>query len=287
MRLLILGGTSFVGRHAVEAALDRGHEVTIFNRGRTNAGLFAGRVEERRGDRATGDYESLTDDSWDGVVDVNAYFGRQVAQAVAALDGRVGHYTFVSTVSVYAEPGKLAEIEDRDSEQVTGETYGALKVVCEEEVRGAFGERSTMVRPGIVAGPHDPTDRFTHWVRAGAAGGSVEVARPDQPVQVVHGRDLGDFLVSVTERGTTGAYDAVGERLELGDLVRRVAGVAGTEVHVAAGGGGADAPLTLPPDGSADWLFGMDPAPATAAGLRNRPVEETIADTLAWDRGRS
>jgi 2'-hydroxyisoflavone reductase len=286
MRLLILGGTSFVGRHAVEAALDRGHEVTIFNRGRTNAGLFEGRVDERRGDRATGDYASLADGRWDGVIDVNAYFKRQVTQAVAAVGGRAGHYTFVSTVSVYSEPGKLAEIDDRDSEQVTGETYGALKVVCEDEVRAAFGENSTMVRPGIVAGPHDPTDRFTHWVRVGAAGGEVAVSRPDQPVQVVHGRDLGDFLVHVTEQGTTGAYDAVGEQLELGDLVQRVASVAGSTVTVEPGEAESDAPLTLPPDGSHDWLFRIDPAPATAAGLRNRPIAETIADTLTWDQGR-
>jgi 2'-hydroxyisoflavone reductase len=283
--LLILGGTSFVGRHAVEAALDRGHRVSIFNRGRTNAGLFADRVDERRGDRATGDYASLADGRWDGVIDVNAYFRRQVQQAMEALGDRVGHYTFVSSISAFSSPGQLATTDDPDAEQVTGENYGALKVVCEDEVRAKFGDRSTIVRPGFVAGPHDPTDRFTHWVRVGAAGGSVVVPRPEQPLQVIDGRDLGAFLVHVTEQVLGGTFEAVGHRGRLADVVRRVAAVAGSAVEVEQGESTAE--LVLPLDGSHDWLFDMDPGPAAAAGLRNRPLEETISDTLAWDRTRS
>ncbi|HEX9968623.1 MAG TPA: NAD-dependent epimerase/dehydratase family protein, partial [Acidimicrobiales bacterium] len=139
MRMLVLGGTSFVGRHIVEAALDAGHHVTLFNRGRTNPGLFDG-VEERHGDREAGDYASLPEGSWDAVVDVNAYYPRAVRQAVAALEGRVGHYTFVSTCSVYAlggdgpvdESHPLATVDDPDTEVVDNETYGGLKVLCEQ-----------------------------------------------------------------------------------------------------------------------------------------------------------
>ncbi|HVF74213.1 MAG TPA: NAD-dependent epimerase/dehydratase family protein [Acidimicrobiales bacterium] len=302
MRLLVLGGTSFVGRHIVEAALDGGHDVTLFNRGQTNPGLFDG-CEQRHGDRDKGDYASLADGTWDAVLDVNAYIPRVVREVAAALDGRVGHYTFVSTVSVYVVSGddsvdestELATLDDPTTEVVDNETYGGLKVLCEREVTAAFRGRSTIVRPGIVAGPFDPTDRFTYWVRRAARGGIVAApARPDQPVQVVHARDLADFTVGATAEGLEGPFNAVGptEPMTLAGLIEACAAAARSDVEVE----WVDEsflreqrvrmPLYVPSHAQLDGVFRCSPAKALAAGLHNRPVTETAADTLAWDRTR-
>ena len=291
-----------MGRHIVEAALAGGHEVTVFNRGKTNPGLFEG-VEERHGDRKEGDYASLSEGSWDAVIDVNAYYPRAVREAVAAVKGRADHYTFISTCSVYAGPGEgpvdeshpLAVVSDPTTEEVDNETYGGLKVLCEQEAAAAFPGRCTVVRPGIVAGPHDPTDRFTYWVRRAARGGAVLAPnRRDQPVQVVHARDQADFIVAATAAGLDGAYNTVGPSVSLASLIEACASAAGTsgslevawvdepflqerEVHV---------PLYIPSGMGIDGLFRCSSAKAEAAGFRNRPLVETAADTLAWDRTR-
>ena len=304
MRLLLLGGTGFVGRHITEAALDAGHDVTLFNRGQTNAGLFEG-AARLTGDRESGDLAALTTGEWDAVVDVNAYTPRRVREAIAALDGRVGHYTFISTVSVYVhgpstaapvdESAPLERLEDPSTEQVTGETYGGLKVRCEEEVQAAFPTSSSIVRPGIVGGPHDPTDRFTWWVRRAARGGEMLVPdRPEQPVQVVHGRDQGDFVVALTAAGTCGAFNSVGpsERLTLRSLVEACAEAAGSSVEPVwvpesfVAEHQIPFPLYLPTEAGIDNIFEASSSAAEAAGLRNRPIVETAADTLAWDRTR-
>ena len=306
MRLLLLGGTGFVGRHITEAALAAGHDVTLFNRGQTNAGLFEG-VPRLVGDREAGDLAALSSGEWDAVVDVNAYTPRRVRESIAALDGRVGHYTFISTVSVYehgpstgsavdesAPVDRLAEGADLDA--VTNESYGALKVLCEEEVLAAFGPSSTtVVRPGIVAGPHDPTDRFTWWVRRASRGGEMLVPdRPDQPVQAVHARDQGDFVVAVTEGRVGGVFNSVGPSspLTLRGLVEACAEAAGADVEPVwvpeafVAEHQIPFPLYLPSAAGIDNIFEASSAAAEAAGLRNRPIVETAADTLAWDRTR-
>ena len=306
MRILMLGGTGFVGRHITEAALDAGHDVTIFNRGQTNSDLFP-QATRLTGDRSTGDLESLRGGEWAAVVDVNAYIPRVVREAVAALDGRVGHYTFISTVSVYVhgpskggavrvdESAPLERLEDPTTEVVTNDSYGGLKVLCEEEVQAAFGSSATIVRPGIVGGPHDPTDRFTWWVRRAARGGEMLVPdRPDQPVQVVHGRDQGDFVVAVTAAGVGGVFNSVGpsEPLTLRGLVEACASAAGSSVEPVwvsesfVAEHAIPFPLYLPSEAGIDDLFEASPAAAKAAGLRNRPIVDTAADTLAWDRTR-
>jgi 2'-hydroxyisoflavone reductase len=305
MELLILGGTGFVGRHITEAAIDLGHDVTVFNRGRTNPDDFAG-VRRLTGDRDAGELDTLRSGQWDAAIDVNAYTPRRVREMVAALDGRVGHYTFISTVSVYVHgpssgPGSVDErspvgrIEDDTVEEVTAETYGPLKVLCEEEVMRAFPDASTIVRPGIVAGPHDPTDRFTWWVRRAARGGEMLVPdRPDQPVQVVHARDQADFVVAATAAGTTGVFNSVGPSapLTLRELLDACASAAGTSVEPVWASEEFVAehsipyPLHLPTSAGIDDIFEVSAAAAEAAGLRNRPIEETAADTLAWDRTR-
>src|SRR5687768_1503047 len=298
MRLLVLGGTRFLGRAIVDAALERGHELTLFNRGRTNAGLFR-EVEQIRGDRTT-DLSSLDGRDWDSVLDVATFLPRAVRLSVEALEGRVGRYVYVSSISAYAdqstpavEGAPLAQLDDRDAEDV--EHYGALKAACEGIVGDAFGGRALVVRPGLIVGPHDPTDRFTYWPRRIAEGGRVLApAPPDQPVQFIDVRDLAEWIVAATEDELGGAYNATGDAItfeRLLDECRRVSG--GAEIvwvpseHLVAAGVGEwmELPLWIvSPEYSA--MHRTDVSKAKRAGLRFRPLAETIADTLAWDAAR-
>lgn len=294
MRLLVLGGTQFVGRHLVAAALDAGHDVTLFNRGKTNPGLFPA-ATELVGDREAGDLTALEDGEWDGVIDVNAYVPRVVTQLVDVLGERAGHLTFVSTGSVYDlaglhdvdESAPLARLDDPATEEVTGETYGALKVLCEQAAQAGYPGRSSIVRPGIVAGPHDPTDRFTWWARRMAEGGSIDVtARGDQPVQVIDGRDLGAFLLHVTVERIGGVFNAVGpaEPTTLERLSELCAASGGLKTDVRFDVEGSETPpLALPSDGSFDPLFRIRTDHAIAHGLQHRDLTETAADTVAWE----
>jgi len=297
MLVLVLGGTSFVGRAIVEDLLDHGHTPTLFSRGKTGTDLFP-EVERRAGDRDTGDYAALADGRWDAVVDVSAYVPRHVAQAADAV-GDVGRYLFISTGSVYdrlqasdgmtEDAARLAPY--RESEEITGETYGPLKAACEDDVLARFGDRATIVRPGVVAGPHDPTDRFTYWVRRAAKGGRVALpGRPDQPVQVVDARDLARLVVALLEADRPGTYNAVGPQpaVTLRELVETCARAAGASVEVVP----VDPSLVDPglplvlPDPTADVVFRRSAAAAHAAGMSSTPLEKTAADTLAWDRVR-
>jgi 2'-hydroxyisoflavone reductase len=298
MNLLILGGTSFVGRAIVDDALASGHTVTLFSRGKTGSDLFPA-LDRRIGDRDTGDYASLATGSWDAVIDVTGYVPRHVAQAADALGDRVGRYLFISTGSVYdrtqagdgitEDSARLAP--ERDTEEITGETYGPLKVACEDDVMARFGDRATIVRPGIVAGPHDPTDRFTYWVRRAARGGRAALpGRPDQPVQVVDSRDLARLVIALAEKDRTGIYNAVGpaDPVTLEALIRTSAKAAGADIEtvpVAADAVDPGFPLVLP-DPSWDVMFRRSAAAAYDAGMPKTALEKTAADVLAWDRER-
>jgi 2'-hydroxyisoflavone reductase len=299
VKLLVLGGTKFLGRAIVEAALERGDEVTLFNRGLTNPGLFP-EVERVRGDR-TADLGPLAGRTWGAVVDVAAYQPRVVALSTAALSGRVGRYTFVSTVSVYAdqsvppvEGAATAELTRPDDESI--ETYGARKAECERVVEEEFGEGAFVVRPGLIVGPHDPTDRFTYWPRRVAAGGTVLApGSPDDPVQFVDVRDLGAWIVRATAAGTSGTFNATGESFPFSRLLdecRRVTQSDAEFVWVPSDkllAAGVEEWMGLPL-----WIASPDfqavsrvvVAKALGAGLTFRPLAETIADTLAWDAQR-
>ena len=298
MRLLVLGGTRFLGRALVEAALERGHELTLFNRGQTNPGLFP-QAEQIHGDR-TVDLSPLDGREWDAVLDVATFLPRAVRHSVEALDGRVGRYAYVSSISAYAdlsvpavEGAPLAELDDRDAEDV--EHYGALKAACEGIVVEAFADRSLVVRPGLIVGPHDPTDRFTYWPRRIAEGGSVLApAPPDQPVQFIDVRDLATWIVAATENELDGVYNATGDAVTFQQLLDECLRVSGdaelvwvpSERLVAAGvGEWIELPLWIvAPEYAA--MHRTDVTKAKRAGLQLRPLAETISDTLAWDAAR-
>ena len=234
MKLLMIGGTRFVGWQIVAAAQARGHEVTVFHRGKTAAPEG---VEAIVGDR-DGELDRLGDRRWDAVVDTCGYVPRLVRDAVEALRDRVEHFTFISTVSVYAdfsprpvdENAALATLEDPSTEKVTGETYGGLKVLCEEEVLSGMPGRALIPRPGLIVGPRDYTDRVTHWPARLSLGG--EVAAPgtgEEPVQFIDGRDLAEFTVAMVEARETGIYNCTGPdyTLSMREFLHRSAAVVG------------------------------------------------------------
>ncbi|MCU1600337.1 MAG: NAD-dependent epimerase/dehydratase family protein [Frankiales bacterium] len=282
MDVLVLGGTSFVGRWIVQDLLDRGHAPTLFTRGRTGAELFPG-TSRATGDREAGDYASIAGSTWDAVVDVSAYVPRHVAEAAAAVT--TGRYLFISTGSVYdrtaATDGMLEDTPRlpayRESEVVDGDTYGPLKVACEDDVLSLHGDRATVVRPGIVAGPHDPTDRFTWWTRQ---TGTVEVpGRLEQPVQVVDARDLARLVVLLIEQDLPGTYNAVGPQpaVTLAELARVCGADDLVQVDTKPG-----FPLVLA-DETWDVMFRRSAAAALKVGMPTTPLATTAADTRAWD----
>ncbi len=297
MKLLFVGGTSFVGRHAVEAAVAAGHDVTVFHRGSTNDDLLAGSIAHRHGDRDRPDYSALDDDTrWDAVIDVSAYVPRHVDQVAEAIAGRTGQYVHISSISAYDETMVTtdedsplnADLPDATTEDRSARTYGARKAMCERVGRRRFGDdRTTVIRPTYVAGPHDTTDRFTYWARRTARGGDVAIVGGGAPLQVVDARDLGQFIVVCAESRVTGAFDAVGPWSPIEEFLATItpSGVAARFVDV---GGEAleKVGVRLP-------LLSADPEPAAfmtrpgsrakAAGLATRPLADTAAATRAWD----
>jgi 2'-hydroxyisoflavone reductase len=298
MRILIIGGTVFVGRYITEAALAGGHDVTVFHRGRSGADLFAS-ATHLLGDRNE-DLSALSAGSWDATIDVCAYFPRQVRSLAGALDGRGGHYVFISSTSAYKTPvapgfnedAPLAGLDDPATEEITDETYGGLKVAGERLAAELFG-RTTVVRPTYVIGPHDNSGRFTWWVERIARGG--EVLAPGgaaDPIQVIDARDLGSWVVSLVAGSVDGVFHAVSPAppFGFGDLLEAMAaevappGTSLTWVDadflLDAGETAETIPLWPGGDSERD-INTADPARAFAAGLRPRPVRQSIADVHA------
>lgn len=302
MRLLILGGTRFVGRHLAQAALEGGWDVTLFNRGRHDSRAFPD-AEQRIGDR-DGGLGALANGSWDVVVDTCGYVPRIVRASAELLASRIGLYVYISSASVYADksqPGltedaPLVELDNPTSEDVEAD-YDGLKAACEQAVQESVDGRAAIVRPGLIVGPHDPTNRFTYWVTRMAAGGDVLAPEPAaQPAQVIDARDLAEWVLRLAAADGAGIYNAVGDVSTMGEVLSTIA---------AATGGGArlrwieerrllgaglepwrDVPLWLAPgtDPSYRGFLAMSNARAKAAGLQLRPLAETVRDTLEWAR---
>jgi 2'-hydroxyisoflavone reductase len=298
LKLLLLGGTKFLGRATVEAALERGHDVTLFTRGETNPELFP-EAEKLRGDRAA-DLSSLAGRTWDAVVDTSGYFPGAVQASAEALRDAVGRYLFVSSVSAYADFSEGPSEDSKRAELAEGhpidemlpeyENYGALKALCEDAVTEIFGERAVIVRPGLIVGPHDPTGRFTYWPHRIALGGDFVVPAPaNGQFQIIDARDLGGWLVDLSENGASGAFNAVHPGFtwaELVDAGLRVTGSDARPVWIDSDwlaerevGEWMELPMWLR---DPDWV-GMnraDSSRAVGAGLGFRPLEDTIRGTL-------
>ena len=303
MDVLILGGTGFLGRYLVEAALEEGHRITLFNRGLSEPELFP-EVEKLEGDR-DGDLSALQGRRWDAVIDTCGYVPRVVRASAKVLAGAVDHYTFVSSISVYSdgiaagadEAAPVRELSDPKVEEVTGETYGGLKALCERAAEEEMPGRVMNVRPGLISGPRDPTDRFTYWPRRISAGGEVLAPdRKERTVQYIDVRDLAAWIVGISEERRTGTYNATGPDYELtmGRLLEECEAVGGagaefvwvSEKFLEENGVQpfTELPLWVPREDAA--MLAVDYSRASEAGLTFRPLVETIEDVLAFDRAR-
>jgi 2'-hydroxyisoflavone reductase len=298
MRILFIGGTRFVGRAMAAAAIDAGHDVTLLHRGSTGDDPFAD-ATHLHADR-DGDLSVLGTGEWDATVDVSAYLPGQVDTLATALGGRGGHHVYISTVSVYRDPDGPGADEDapvwdpapEGVEQVTGDTYGPLKVACELAARNRYGAGLTIVRPTYVVGPYDPTGRFTWWVaRASRGGRMLAPGPPDVPFQLIDARDLGVWVVSLAEREQAGTFTAAQPGSTFGEMLAEVASAAEGRAELVwvdadwlaeRGIGAGELPMWS--EGSTGWALAMSSQRATAAGLTHRPLSETVRDTQAWMR---
>ena len=299
LRILILGGTGFIGPHEVRYALARGHRVTLFNRGKTNPGLFP-EVEKLQGDRAVGDYRSLQGRDWDAVIDNPTTLPRWVRQAAGALKGHIQQYVFISTISVYAkndipnadETAELASAEEPESEDVR-KYYGPLKALSEKETEKAFPGYATILRPGLIVGPGDLSDRFTYWPARIAKGGEVLApGNPTDPVQIIDARDLAEFAIRVCETKTTGVYNCTGpqSRLTISELLGGVRAVMTSNASLTWVDANflkehnarpwVDLPVWVPPKNDSAGFASRDIRRALDRGLTFRPLAITAKDTL-------
>jgi 2'-hydroxyisoflavone reductase len=300
MRVLIVGGTAFVGRHIAQAALDAGHDVTLFHRGKTGADLFP-EATHLLGDRDD-DLSGLAGVSSDATIDTCGFFPRQVRSLAAALDGRGGRYVYISSVSAYStavpwnysEDAPLAEVSDEDATEITYQNYGGLKAACERDATRLFGPGTTIIRPTYVIGPYDRSYRFTWWVDRLAKGGRVLApGHPDDFIQLIDARDQGGWIVSLLERSITGTFHTVNPAppFGFGQMLAEIAAEVappGTELVwvdseflVGQGVDGNALPLWSEGDSEGASLSAANPAAAFAAGLSPRPLRQTVADIRA------
>lgn len=302
MRTLILGGTQFLGRHFVDAVQERGWELTLFNRGQSNPALYP-ELEQLRGDRdpkIEPGLAPLEGRSWDIVVDPSGYVPRLVDASLAALASS-GYYCFISTISVYGdfatphqdESAPLDEIDDPTTEEWMGPAYGPLKALCENAVRAARPESHLNVRAGLIIGPHDPTERYTYWVRRVARGGEVLApVGPEFPVQAIHARDIAEWSLAMAAGGHSGTYNVTSAVYPLGELLETARQVTGSDARFTyvseaflleqGVGPWMELPLWLPTEMAG--LMQTSIAAAQAQGLQERPLAQTILETYAWTR---
>lgn len=302
LRILVLGGTGFIGPHIVRRALARGHRVSIFNRGKTRPDLFP-EVEKLRGDRKTGDIAALEGHEWDAVIDNSASIPRWVRDSAGLLAKVAGQYLYTSSISAYADTSKpgmdetapLATLEDPTVEDVSGGTYGGLKALCEKEAEKAFGDRTTIVRPGLIVGPGDGSDRFTYWPARIDRGGEVLApGDPDDPVQFIDARDLASWYIHLVETRTTGVFNATGPAspLPVAGMLYGIRAVTSTpvtftwvdadflEAHEVAPW--QEMTVWVPPRAGYEGFSRVSNRRALEAKLTFRPLAETARDTLDW-----
>jgi 2'-hydroxyisoflavone reductase len=306
MDILVLGGTRFMGRRLVETALAHGHRVTLFHRGTAGADLFEGQVERILGDRDV-DLSALNGRKWDAVVDMPGYVPR-VVRKTSELLSSVERYLFISSISVYdPEPGsvsvhedsRLSTLQDETVEEITPETYGGLKVLCEKVVQEVFGERAIIIRPGYMVGSYDPSDRFTYYPwRMMKGGRMIAGGRKDAPMQVIDAKDIAAFCVSLLEKKSSGTFNVAGpdSPFRWDDFLTRCRDGLGVDTELAwfdaarleeAGClPGADLPLYQGMDLSSDPLMRTDNSRAVAAGLTFTPLEDTARDVAEWVKSR-
>ena len=308
LNILILGGTGFIGPHQIRYAVARGHKVSMFNRGKTNPGLFPKDVEHLEGDR-NGKLDALKGRKWDAVIDNPATLPRWVRDAAQLLKDSAGQYMFISTLSVYKDNSKpdmdendpLATLEDPTVEKITGETYGGLKALAEGEARKAFGDRTTIVRPGLIVGPGDNTDRFTYWpVRIARGGEVLAPGNPDDPIQIIDGRDLGEWTIRLVEQKTFGVFNATGPAgsFTTAQMLHGIRAVVPGSVPVSFTWVPADflegqkvapwsdMPVWIPPAGEYAGFGRRSNKKAIAAGLTFRPFADTAKATLDFHESR-
>lgn len=297
MKLLVLGGTKFLGRATVEAALERGHDLTLFNRGETNPELFP-EAEKLRGDR-TQDLSALDGRAWDAVIDSSGYIPDVVRASAEKLHGAAGFYLFVSSLSAYADRSKplregdgLEELGDMPDDRLLEDysNYGALKALAEQAVAETFPNAYANVRPGLIVGPHDPTGRFTYWPHRVARGGNVAAPAPkDERVQFIDVRDLAEWMIGLCERRDGGELNAVNEGVSWGELLETCRDVTHSDANVVWIDGkflvdeGIEQWMGLPlwiEDESDKGLHRADISRAAAAGLSHRPLADTVRATL-------
>jgi 2'-hydroxyisoflavone reductase len=284
MRILVMGGTRLVGRHIAQTALDRGHDVTLFNRGKSDPSALPN-ATHLTGHRDR-DLSALEEGSWDATVDVSAYIAPNVRSLLEVLGDRAGHYTFISTISVYGQdvPNRgftesAPLLEPAWDETPAIERYGELKVACEAVARELAPAGLLVIRPGFVVGPYDYSERFTHWVRAVAAGKPFDGPDPKQPLQCIDGRDLAEFIVTAIERGLTGDFNVTAPQQPptFAQVFDTIAAALDKKLPEVTWGEASDAlPLSSPPD----WWPKMhaDVSRAVDAGLTWRPLAQTVRD---------
>jgi len=304
VRILILGGTRFLGPHLVEAALAKKHTVTLFNRGKSNPGLFPD-LETLLGDR-DGKLDALRDRKWDAVIDTSGYVPRIVRLSAELLAPNVRHYVFISTISVYAdfneigitESSTVGTLEDPTVEQITGETYGPLKALCEQAAEAAMPGRTTSIRPGLICGPLDTSDRFTYWpVRVDRGGEVLAPGDPEAAVQFIDVRDLAEWTIRMVEDGHAGVYNAVGPKglMTMEELLHGCKIVTGADARFTWVAESflleqgvqpwMEMPLWIPGREGAG-LARVDCSKAISVGLAFRPAGVLIHDTLEWAKTR-
>ena len=301
MNLLIIGGSIFLGKHLTQQAIARGHSVTLFNRGIHNPDLFP-EAAKIKGDRNS-DCALLAGGKWDAVIDTCGSFPRQITMVMDALRGNIGHYTFISSISAFSdfstpgmdESGPVGSLEDETMEEVTFESYGPLKVLCERAVQQAMPGHALNIRPGLIVGRDDWSDRFSYWPRRIARGGQVLLpGKPEAPVQIIDVEDLAAWTLNMTEQGKSGLYSATGpgHQLTMADVADACRSVSGSDATFTwvpdefllreGVGQWMELPLWIAEDPAMAGFSQVDCGRAIADGLTFRPLAETVRAVLDW-----